>query len=65
MKRFFAILVMISLIACNNSSDNDTGVITNSTDTINAAAPVDTNAKISDSVGTKMTTTTTTDTTTK
>ena len=61
MKKLFAILVIINLMACNNGSDSDTGV-SNSTDTIDAAAPVDTNAKISDSVGTKMTTTTTSDT---
>ncbi len=62
MEKLFAILAMISLIACNDGSDGDTVVITNSTDTTNSAAPVDTNAKISDSVGTKMTTTTTSDT---
>ncbi len=62
MKKLFAILVMINLIACNNGSDSDIGDVTNSTDTINAAAPVDTNKTVSDSVGTKMTTTTTTDT---
>lgn len=61
MKKLFVILVMINLIACNNGSDSDTD-LTNSTDTINAAAPVDTNKTVSDSVGTKMITTTTSDT---
>ena len=65
MKKLFAGLVMISFISCNNRPDSGTGTSTNSIDTVNAAAPVDTTTLSSDSVGTKMNVTTTSDTATK
>ena len=53
MRNLFAGLVMLSFMSCNNSSDNSAGTSTNSTDTVNVAAPIDTAATGSDSVGTK------------
>ena len=65
MRKLIAGLVMISFISCNNRSDSDTGTVTNSTDTINVAAPVDTAATGSDSVGTKTDITPTSDSSNK
>jgi hypothetical protein len=62
MTKLFAGLFIISFMSCNNRSDSDTGTIS---DTVKAAAPVDTTAPGSDSVGTKMNVTTTSDTATK
>ena len=53
MRKLFAGLVMISFMSCNNRSDSGTVTVTNSSDTVNVAAPVDTVAIGSDSVGTK------------
>jgi len=53
-KKLVVILAMSSLIACNNSSDNSVGTVTDSIDTVNVAAPVDTASTGSDSAGTKV-----------
>ena len=58
---FLAILITGFFTACNNNSDNSTSADSVST----SGATVDTTAPGSDSVGTKMTITTNSDTNTK
>ena len=61
MKKLFVVFATISFIACNNKSNTDTSVGTNSGDTVNMTENVDGIAAGSDSVGTKINITPTSD----
>jgi len=61
MKKLFVVFATISFIACNNKSNTDTGVGTNIGDTVNVTENVDSIAAGSDSVGTKINITPTSD----
>ena len=61
MKKLFVVFATISFIACNNKSNTDTSVGTNSGDTVNMTENVDGIAAGSDCVGTKINITPTSD----
>ena len=61
MRKLFVGLAAISFIACNNDSNNDTGSVTDSVDTVNVSSNLDSVAAGSDSVGTKINITPTSD----
>jgi len=61
MRKLFISLAAVSFIACNNKSNTDTSVGTNSGDTVNVTENVDGSAAGSDSVGTKINITPTSD----
>ena len=61
MKKLFVVFATISFIACNNKSNTDISVGTNSRDTVNMTENVDGIAAGSDSVETKINITPTSD----